>query len=382
MLAEVNKGVNTLEKSKGFKRKTARGNTKVGAAETWQGVCFAWLAVWLVCALAPAAVIAQAQPPLALNPEVPLTYLVKPEDTLWDIAALYLRDPWRWQALWAENPQVENPHLIFPGDVLRLFWKDGSPQLTQQAQADIKLTPGLRASPYELAIPMIPREQIAPFLRNHSVVKPEVLDASPYVVSGDSGRLMSGVGDTIFTMGSASEELDYRLIRPVTALEDPVTGEHLGTFVLEVGEARRRRSQGDNELTPMTVTHMRQEIRVGDRLQPFGETDLGVGFLPQAPQENIEKGFLIAVADGLTQIGPMDIVVINLGEREALRVGDVLAIHQTGPLVEEPVAGGMVRLPDIRAGVLLVFAVYERASFGLVLEAKRAMAVGDKVVNP
>jgi hypothetical protein len=229
---------------------------------------------------------------------------------------------------------------------------------------------------------MIPREQIAPFLRNHSVVKPEVLDASPYVVSGDSGRLMSGVGDTIFTMGSASEELDYRLIRPVTALEDPVTGEHLGTFVLEVGEARQRRSHGDNELTPMTVTHMRQEIRVGDRLQPFGEIDLGVGFLPQAPQGNIESGFLIAVADGLTQIGPMDIVVINLGEREALRVGDVLAIHQTGPLVEEPVAGGMVRLPDIRAGVLLVFAVYERASFGLVLEAKRAMAVGDKVVNP
>jgi hypothetical protein len=78
----------------------------------------------------------------------------------------------------------------------------------------------------------------------------------------------------------------------------------------------------------------------------------------------------------------MDIVVINLGEREALRVGDVLAIHQTGPLVEEPVAGGMVRLPDIRAGVLLVFAAYERAGFGLVLEAKRAMAVGDKVVNP
>ena len=382
MLAEVNKGVNTLEKSKGCKRQIARENTKVGAAEACRGACFAWLAVWLVCALAPAAVIAQAQPSLALNPEAPLTCLVKPEDTLWDIAALYLRDPWRWQALWTESPKVENPRLIFPGDVLRLFFKDGSPKLTEKAQADIQLNPELRASPFELAIPMIPREQIAPFLRNHSVVKPEVLEASAYVVSGDSGRLMSGVGDTIFTMGSSPEELDYRLIRPVTPLHDPLTGEHLGTFVLGVGEARQRRSHGDNELTPMTVTHMRREIRAGDRLQPFGETGPEVSFLPQAPQGNIEKGFLIAVADGLTQIGPMDIVVINLGEREALRVGDVLAIHQTGPLVEEPLAGGLVRLPDIRAGVLLVFAVYERASVGLVLEAKRAMAVGDKVVDP
>mgnify|MGYP001385028765 FL=1 len=122
MLAEVNKGVNTLEKSKGCKRQIARENTKVGAAEACRGACFAWLAVWLVCALAPAAVIAQAQPSLALNPEAPLTCLVKPEDTLWDIAALYLRDPWRWQALWTESPKVENPRLIFPGDVLRLFF--------------------------------------------------------------------------------------------------------------------------------------------------------------------------------------------------------------------------------------------------------------------
>ena len=96
MLAEVNKGVNTLEKSKGFKRKTARGNTKVGAAEAWRGACFALLAVWLLCALTPAAVIAQDQPPLAFNPEVTLTYRVKPDDSLWDIAALYLHDPWRW----------------------------------------------------------------------------------------------------------------------------------------------------------------------------------------------------------------------------------------------------------------------------------------------
>lgn len=381
MPAEVNNGVNTLEKSDACKCPAARKSVKTGVG-VWQGARQALLALWLGLSLAPVWVIAQTESPLILNPDVPLTYRVQSGDTLWDIAALYLRDPWRWQALWAGNPEIENPHLIFPGDVLRLSWEDGRPRLTRQDQGDVTLTPALRASPLQLAIPAIPREQIAPFLRDHSIVEPDVLASSAYVVSGDSGRLISGVGDTIFTRGIVSEALDYRLVRPAMALKDPVTGEHLGTFVLDIGEARERGASGDDELTAMIVTQMRQEIRVGDRLRPVGETDLTVHYLPQPPKVRIENGFMIAVAGGLTQIGPMDIVAINRGAREALRVGDVLAIHQTGPVLEDPMTGSPVRLPDTRAGVLMVFAVYERASFGLVLEANRAMAVGNRIVNP
>lgn len=382
MLAKVNNGVNTLEKSTGFRRRATRADRNAGDGAPRQGPCRAVFLVWLLFIVAPAGAVAQPQPPLILNPDVPLTYRVQSGDTLWDIAAIYLRDPWRWQSLWAENPEIENPHLIFPGDVLTLFWEDGAPRLTRRDHGEVKLTPVLRASPLESAIPVIPREKIAPFLRDHSVVEPKVLASAPYVVSGDAGRLISGAGDTVFVRGDVSAVPDYRLVRSDTVLEDPLTGERLGSFVLDIGAAGAGNARSDDELTAMRVTQMRQEIRVGDRLLPVVETHLNVHYLPQAPGAVIENGFMIAVAGGLTQIGPMDIVVINRGAREGLRVGDVLAIEQAGPSLEDPVTGREVRLPDTRAGVLMAFAVYERASFGLVLEANRAMAVGDRVVNP
>ena len=127
------------------------------------------------CALAVLLVangaVAQSDEPLTLNPDVPLTYTVQPGDTLWDIAALFLRDPWRWEALWAGNPQVGNPHLIYPGDTLSLVWESGQPRLVRAEQGDIKLSPSMRASPLDLAIPAISRQHIEPFLRQHQVVE-------------------------------------------------------------------------------------------------------------------------------------------------------------------------------------------------------------------
>lgn len=374
--------MSTLEKSNEPKYPVTREGSKAPLQGLWQFARRAVLVLWFGMAVVPAVVCAKPQPPLMLNPDVPLTYRVQPGDTLWDISALYLQDPWRWQSLWAENPEIENPHLIFPGDVVRLYWEDGRPKLTHQSQGDITLTPTLRASPLDLAIPAIPRERVAPFLSDHSIIAPDLLAASAYVVSGDGGRLMSGVGDTVFSRGAVSEALDYQLVRPVTKLEDPLTGEALGTFVLEVGEARVQGAREGDELTTMKVTQMRREIRIGDRLLPIGESDLPLRYLPRAPQADIENAFVIAVAGGLTQIGPLDIVVINRGAREALRIGDVLEIQQAGPSIVDPVMGRKVRLPEVRAGVLMTFAVYERASFALVLEASRPMAVGDSVVNP
>jgi len=139
MLAEVTNGVSTLEKSKRLKRIAAPRRTKDDVTASPLGVRHAVLLIWILFSLGPVTAVAEPRPPLALNPEVPLIYRVQSDDTLWDIAALYLRDPWRWQSLWAENPEIKNPHLIFPGDELRLYWEEGVPRLARQEQSDIKL---------------------------------------------------------------------------------------------------------------------------------------------------------------------------------------------------------------------------------------------------
>ena len=347
---------------------------------SWPRRLMVYGALLLSLAVQPA--LSDAQEPLTLNSDVPLTYTVKPGDTLWDISTLFLRDPWRWQELWAGNPQVDNPHLIYPGDELRLIWEDGIPRLVRAQQSVVKLSPTMRPSPLDLAIPPISRQHIDPFLRQHRVAEVKALESAPYIVSGDDGRLISGVGDTVYGTGAWHEDRSFRLVRRLGKLTDPVSGEGLGIFVSDIGEAMLHDGEATAGLAAMTVTEMREEIRIGDRMLPVTEAALDTVFQPQAPSTSVDNAFMIAVAGGVTQIGVLDIVVINKGERDALRVGDVLAIDQAGQEVKDPISAKMVRLPDTRAGVLMVIAVYDRASFGLVLEATRALRVGDKLVNP
>jgi nucleoid-associated protein YgaU len=324
---------------------------------------------------------------LSLRPDVPLSYVVKKGDTLWDISDLYLKEPWRWPELWDNNPQVDNPHLIYPGDELALRWDNGVPRLGLARRGDVKLTPELRSEPLETAIPPIPRDQIDPFLRENKVLVPGQFDTLAYVIAGDAGRIISALGDRIFARGALEpEDKAFNILRQGEVIADPVTGEVLGVIASDIGGASLlsvdSQAAGNTDVKELEVTRMAEEVRIGDRLLPLEEGVLDAYFQPKAPSAEVEGAYMIGVASGVTQIGQMNIVTVNRGDREGLEVGDVLAIYQTGQVVEDPVTREMVALPDVRAGVLMIFAVYEKASFGLVLTASRPLAVGDKLKNP
>ena len=324
---------------------------------------------------------------LSLRPDVPLSYVVKKGDTLWDISDLYLKEPWRWPELWDNNPQVDNPHLIYPGDELALRWDNGVPRLGLARRGDVKLTPELRSEPLETAIPPIPRDQIDPFLRENKVLVPGQFDTLAYVIAGDAGRIISALGDRIFARGALEpEDKAFNILRQGEVIADPVTGEVLGVIASDIGSASLlsvdSQAAGNTDVKELEVTRVAEEVRIGDRLLPLEEGVLDAYFQPKAPSAEVEGAYMIGVASGVTQIGQMNIVTVNRGDREGLEVGDVLAIYQTGQVVEDPVTREMVALPDVRAGVLMIFAVYEKASFGLVLTASRPLAVGDKLKNP
>lgn len=351
-------------------------------------VCFA-VALLLALTLGGANSLAQDDRPdyVELNENVPLTYVVKKGDTLWAISGVYLKEPWRWPELWDSNPQIDNPHLIYPGDVLELRWENGRPRLGLASRGDVKLSPKLRSEPLDSAIPPIPRDQIDPFLRSNRVVQPGLFESLAYLIAGDSQRLISGVGDRVYGRGPIdATDRTFGIVRKGPPIIDPITGELLGIQVSDIGTASLIAPETaeftDAEVKKFEVTRMTEEVRIQDRLLPAEEGILDAYFQPKAPDVTIEDGFMVAVDGGVTQIGEMDIVVINRGEREGLVVGDVLAIHQTGEVVKDPLVGDMVALPDVRAGVVMLFSIYEKASYGLVLTARRPLSVGDKVKNP
>ena len=341
---------------------------------------------WVAALLIAASTLSHADE-LSLRADVPLTYVVKKGDTLWDISGLYLEEPWRWPELWNSNPQIDNPHLIYPGDQLSLRWEDGVPRLILASRGDVRLTPEMRSEPLDTAIPPIPRDQIDSFIREHKVLLPGQMEALPYVIAGDAGRIISALGDRIFARGPVSEEdKAFDLVRQGDVIVDPVTGEVLGVLASDIGSASLSPSapanSGQSDVQELEITRVAEEVRIGDRLLPLEERALDAYFQPRAPEVEVEGAYMISVASGVTQIGQMNIVTVNRGDREGLAVGDVLAIYQTGQVVEDPVTKEMVALPDLRAGVLMLFAVYEKASFGLVLTASRPLAVGDKLKNP
>ncbi len=319
---------------------------------------------------------------LTVKADHPETYVVVKGDTLWDISSTFLEDPWLWPELWHYNPQVENPHLIYPGDVLRLIWVDGKPRLvkvTTRRGGDVKLSPQMRVSDLQQAIPSIPLDVIAPFLKDSRVVESGVLERAPYVLAGKEGHIIAGAGGDIYARGQFGDDKVYGIYRRGQVFTDPDSGEALGIQARDIGVGKRIAMNDDIATLVLNETH--EEIRRGDRLLPQEDRHLRARFEPKAPEGDIE-GKIIAVEGGVTQVGHMDVIVVNRGEREGLRAGDVMAIYQTGELVRDEIAGEVVRVPDTRAGLMMVFRAFDKVSYGLVLQAEKPLTIGDKVLNP
>jgi nucleoid-associated protein YgaU len=330
--------------------------------------------------LALAMVFAAHADVLALKGDHPDTYVVKKGDTLWDISNMFLKDPWRWPQLWHVNPQVKDPNLIYPGDRLNLVYINGQPQLVLTRGRDVKLEPEVRSTPIERAIPAIPLEAINAFLSRGRIVQPGVLDTAPYVLSGKEGHIIGGAGDEIYARGKFDpNSSSYGIYRKGDTFVDPDTKEVLGIDAVDIGLAKLLSTEKD--VGTLALNRSTQEVRRSDRLLPEEERRITANFFPSAPDQQI-NGKLLAVQGGVTQIGFMNVVVISKGAREGMKEGDLLAIYKTGETIADPQNNDAVKTPDFRAGLLMVFRVFDKVSYGLVLRAERPLRVNDSVRNP
>jgi hypothetical protein len=319
---------------------------------------------------------------VALKDGHPDHYVVKKGDTLWDISSMFLNSPWLWPEIWYANPQVSNPHLIYPGDDLTLVYVDGKPQLRmQRGQRTVKLSPHARAESLDTAIPTIPLDAIDQFLSQPLVVGKDELSKAAYVVSSAGEHLVTGAGDRVYLRGISDESaVGQNLFRPGDTYVDPDSGEILGYEAIYLGEGKVSRS-GDPATLQLTRTT--REINIGDRALPATQESIQPYFAPHPASADMD-GTIISVLDGVSQIGQYQVVVINRGTREGVDVGTVMSIEQSGALIRDQVVRSkeLVKLPDEKAGLLMVFRTFEKVSYALVLKATQALHVGDKVRNP
>ncbi len=350
-----------------------------------------------------------APQPVELKPNYPEKYVVVKGDTLWDISASFLKDPWKWPRLWHFNPHIANPHLIYPGDILTIVFVNGHPvmQITRDGQtfgpdegkgADtslppevlksgqryptVKLSPRIREIGLDEAIPTISINAIGPFLSRPRVMGEGELEMAPYVMDNDEHRLLSGDGFKVYARGFKENELqgNYVVVRAGDVYRNPQNWDDiLGYEAIYIGEAKLNRV-GDP--VTMEITNSTREILRGDRLIPKGDEIIQHSFTPRAPDHKV-NGRIIAVPGGLSMIGQYQVVVIDLGRQDDVLPGHVLAINQSGDEVEDEVVNGeKVTLPTERAGVAMIFRVFDRVSYALVMDATRTMKKLDEVTNP
>ncbi len=324
-------------------------------------------------------VVERVSEPVPLSANAPDEYVVQVGDTLWDIAATFLKDPWFWPEIWYVNPDIENPHLIYPGDVLGLVYIDGQPRITPIRASTYRLSPQARVTPLNQAVTSIPYSAVSAFLSSGQVLQKDEVDELPYLLEVRGDHMIAAAGNEIYVRGNGSDVLGsrYNVVHVGDPLYDPDDNRLIGYQGIFVGEGTLRRG-GDPATVALTDTS--QEAVRGDRLVP--ETvDVPLNFYPRTPSSQID-GRIIHVVGGVTQIGQYQVVVLNRGSNHGLSVGDVLTVYQAGETINDRFGGGKVTLPEEEAGTVMVFKVFDRIGYGLVMEATQAIHVLDAVKNP
>jgi hypothetical protein len=395
------------------------------------------LVVSLALLLAASPVLADS---LKLQDNAPDKYVVVKGDTLWDISGKFLKDPWRWPQIWKMNrDEIKNPHWIYPGDLIVLDRSGKEPRLSlvkgsKGAMQTVKLSPGVRATALgNDAIPSIPIRVIHPFLSQPRVVSKGALDDAPFILGSNAERVVLGAGDDAFATGGKAGVTRWNVLRPGKALKDPETGEVLGYEVEYLGDAR---TVAEGAPQKIRITQSVREILPKDKLVEADDSST-FEYVPHAPEKPV-SGRIISAYGGLSDSGRYQTVVINRGSRDGLEPGHVLAVFREGQAVKltrdekdrmtwvnEKSTGGpgdsawlysdvrclkensmvtydrasdvrnsfrdtclsnqsdrAVKLPDVRSGLVMVYRVYDRVSYALIMQSEGSVYLLDTVKNP
>jgi hypothetical protein len=381
-------------------------------------------ALFMAVATATAAVALAAEPTIPLASDAPDRYTVVKGDTLWGIAGKFLQEPWRWPEIWHLNKeQIKNPHLIYPGDIVFLDYVNGQPRLRLGKQVtgagNIKLSPEVHDEPISKAIPSIPANAIEAFISRPLVVEPDELKDAPRIVGTDESRVVLGNGDEVFALGITENHPKWYIYRLGAPLKNPLPpasetvtdqdvlapvlrylrtptseeegaqpdlgkaggkpGDVLGYEVVYLGTAQLKEP---GNVSTLVILSSKEEILKGDLLIPAEDPTLN-SYVPRRVDHDI-SGQVISVHGGVDVGGKFSIVALNLGKQSGIEPGHVLGIYTKQDTVYQDKEGRnkTIALPEKRNGLVFVFRVFNRVSYGLVMESARPTLTGDSIRNP
>jgi len=345
--------------------------------------------------------VAEAAPARNINPPAlkagaPQVYVVKKGDTLWDISKRFLKNPVRWPEIWASNKHVKNPHWIFPGDRLLMCTYNGRPiigkdegdgceGIIRRYTGGTKLQPQVRIESLNNAIPVIPLKYIQHWLERTSIVAPESIQSTPYILGTADQRVLAAKGQTVYARGNGLEigqrYAVYREGEPymLTGANGKKFNAGLELIQVAAGVAVR----GENDITTLELTDTyNSEVRRGDRVLPEYDPMLPTLFYPTNAEDVVAGGQVVRVMGSIGTAAKNSVVTIDRGSLQGVQVGHVFSINQKGEMVTDPKTKERVQLPGQRIGNVMVFKSFEHLSYAYVLDSELPIKVGAGIQPP
>ncbi len=345
-----------------------------------------------------------------LQDNAPDQHVVVKGDTLWDISETFLKDPWQWPNVWRLNrDEIKNPHLIYPGDVVRLTRDaDGKVRLTLEKgprlNETVKLSPRAYGEPIitkEPGISSIPEKAITPLLSRGGVGDPSDLENAPRILGSSDARVMFGLHDHVYAGRGDGDTVAWRIVRLGQPIRNPDNKEEVLAYELVYAGEGQTVQPGNPQL--LRITRAEQEILERDRLLPAWKTE-PIQYVPHAPEKPIAAK-VAATLGGTVHAGAWMTVVLDKGLRDGLEQGHVLALFRAGRSVADPkcvrankiafLAGGeghandcepnkndKSTLPDTRVGLAFVYRVFNKVAYALVMKSSEQISLGDHARNP
>lgn len=375
---------------------------------------------------------------IELNPTHPDTYTVQRGDTLWDISAQFLKSPWVWPEVWHANPQIENPHLIYPGDVISLVYLDGKPQIqVTRGHPTVKLTPKGRTISHENAITTIPLNDIKPFLKVLKILTEQEVDNAPYIVAIEQEHILGSETNNIYVKNSkgarhgdmfaiARPRVLYRDVpvdfpyknssykkRKTESLKWKKTSKFTGSTILTnywknhinfaywdfvdvlgheveiIAEATVVRTEIEN-ITTMKVSSNTIEVAEGDLILPINDFSFDAYFQPKAATINDDNIRIVALNNAYFKSGRWQIVAISRGSLDGVTTGDVFDVKRPARIIRDKVMHsnkdiraffkpslGEVTLPEEHAANIMVFKTFDHISYAIIVDGNRPVQLLD-----
>jgi hypothetical protein len=316
---------------------------------------------------------------IVLLEQAPPRYTIMGSETWRDVLARFIVDPDSSAESWQKNSPI-----LKRGDVVQVIETDKKPALQIKRGRDVKLCPTVRIFKEKRESPVIPTESVQQFLNRPKIVTEEEIEYAPKIVANEKQSLLSTEGDIIYVEGidESTEEYHYVIFRLGESYHSQDSDEILAREAVYLGDAELKRfgeSEENSDLAVLKITTARREITTGNYLLPLGERKFNDDFHPHAPDSNnLEDAEIIAVVEGVSQIGQYQVVVINKGSDEDMEVGHVLLVHKREIRVKDK----EITLPRQQVGTIMVFKTFDKISYALVMKATSAIHIYDMVTAP